>query len=210
MKKLILTVTILAVACATTFVACKKDSVGGSAPTTKQQAKPNSLAKNYTSVLKLFNATITISWKDGCYSATTWYYPNGTIQCQKINCTPGCNFCMVTGTATVLGLVTGGTSPNDPFGLAVQYSADPTNYYGMVAKNTNDNTLIFAIDKTKISNEIYQAKFAGNTIDLSSGFAIDENTFQVLGIDRAHQFIPAGNYPLYREGNLVFFEYSLN
>ena len=210
MKKIILGLNILAIAAATTFVACKKDEV----KTTKSSQKSSiaSLSRGGKTFIPLFgDIGITVSWKDGCYSSTTLWYPNGAIQSQTIRCEPGCSFCMVTGTVvgSVSSLVTG-DGLNDPHGLNVSYSNNTGEYFGIIGKGKAENSLVFAIDKTKISNEIYQAKFAGNTIDLSSGFAIDENTFNALGIDRALQFIPAGNYPLYEDGNIVFFEYSLD
>lgn len=195
----------LAIAATTTFVACKKDEVKSS----QQKSKvTNTLLKSYKSVVPLFGTiNIEVSWKDGCYH----YSESGNVITGQYNrsvwCTPGCSFCMVTGSVIVkVGMVTGDGN-GTPYGLNVPYSSNPSDYNGFVS--LVDNKLVFSIDATKVSPEILQAKFSGNSIDLSSGFAIDENTFNALGIDRNHQFIPAGSYPLYEDGNIIYWEYAL-
>lgn len=209
MKKIILSISMLALASTVTFVACKKDNI----TSTQEQStnkNPKSLMRNFKSIIPLFGSVgISVNWKDGCFHSVELYYPSGVIASRTIDCNPGCSFCMVTGSVivNVQGMVTG--NGNDiPYGLNVPYSDNPSQYSGMVM--VNGTNLVFAVDKTKISSAILQSKFSGNTIDLSSGFAIDENTFNALNIDREHQLIPAGNYPLYEDGNIIYWEYPLN
>lgn len=194
MFSLIVLITIISI------VSCKKETNSSLKP--KNVHSINQNAKLLKAIVALGGMKFEVTYRDGCYSCTETYNWYGGVSSRTVSCSPGCNFCDIKGVIQ-LGMTINDGDGN-PIGLNVPYSENQSHYYGMLAKTADESSLVFAIDSTKISNEIYAANFSMDSLYLDKGFVIDDEIFENINITRAQQIVPAGKYELLRFGNLIY------
>lgn len=74
----------------------------------------------------------------------------------------------------------------------------------MVGTTANGSGLVFAVDRTKISQAAYTRYFNDDFLILANGYMLDDKAYEMLHITREQQIIPAGTYRLNQDGDLIW------
>lgn len=181
--------------CSFLILSCKKTSSLSNTANTNVHA-PSKLLK---AILNM-GIKIEVTYQDGCYHSHEEYYSNGNIKTRDISCEGTCKFCKVEG-VTQVNLV---TNDNGNTGLPVPISTQDNFFYGMVGTTANGSGLVFAVDRTKISQAAYTRYFNDDFLILANGYMLDDKAYEMLHITREQQIIPAGTYRLNQDGDLIW------
>ena len=210
--KQILLVLVLLIA----ILACnkkeKENRQNAQLATKNAQVRNTQTVKSHAKILRrivnYLGTSFQVTYRDGCYSLHEEYYQNGNIKSRDITCSGTCKFC------DVVGVVRVGNSiiikdDNGNNGLNVSTSQDLATWQGIVSLAEDGGSMVFAVDKTKISSDLYNSVFASDYLTLENGYMINDEILHEFNLSWDQQFIPAGEYELFQDDNIIFWVVQL-
>jgi hypothetical protein len=219
MKKLFLGLLALVIIGGVVFFACKKEdsNIAEKQETSaiKQQKKPTNpqlLAAVAAIGVKLeAGKTYTIQYRTGFYYRTEISVLFGVYSYVKTGCTPGDGICDIVHVWEKGGrlIFAPPVIEKDENGLAsLTKISEPQDgcfegYLCVIPKGvvSDKKTLVFLTD---INKTIYPERYTSDVFHLNHPFAIEPVLCYDAGIRPEYQIVPAGDYTLYKEGNLRF------
>lgn len=189
------------------LLACEKPNVKEQPKKSLNNMATHTNARNIKRIVTLLGATWEVTYSDGCFHSTE-YYDQGQLIRRDITCLPGCSFCMARSIVQIGGspLI---VNPSGSNGLDIGTSTEYFPSRGIISRSPDGSQLIFAFDKTKISNNAYSNYLSQDNFNLRNDFALDLDLVRRLQLNDFQHIIRAGDYPLYEDGDVVYWIYDL-
>lgn len=144
------------------------------------------------------------------YSNVTNTGSSGTYPSQQMECRPGSSICFfdVVVHNKFTGVVTNASGQKS---LDIKGVENLKGSYPVVISRSG-NDLQFAVDLSYLPAE-QRSAYQSSTWKVENPFALSPQTVRELGLysgtESMSYIIPAGNYPLYRDGNITYWKFGI-